>query len=515
MPIVSLRPDGTSVNTFIVTGGASAHAVTADNSDASHIEAIYPGYSEARLNFGTYVLASTQFVRMARLRVRWTTVAPGAITLWYVRLLDAFGNVSTTDTYQFTASGAIQSTDGAWRLTAPDGQPWLQAEVDSIQVQIFPGLYTGNVQMPRIHELYLDLDVNSNPVAAVVLPVNGSTFTTSTRPPTVFSYSDPDNDQMEAYRVKVFSDDQYGAIGFDPNVSMALFDTGKVYVSAPPIAGVTPNVDLLDGHSYKSYVWVYQQLAGNGTVGNGISAPAISTYTIDIVAPPTPSIAAAADQPNNRVILTITPNDPAGAGKTLTIERSSDAGATWSYVRGGRSLANTVTPIIIHDYEMPPNTPVIYRARNLTTVGGSTIASSYSASSAPAVTIVTQEWWLKDPLDPTNNMILQVLGDHMDEDIPEDMAFFSPLGRTRKVSVTDVIKGTESVLTVDFTDEDEYAKFEALRDSQRVLLLVRGWTNKQWYIKFGPTYKHTIYNYTPIYQTVTVPWTEVDPAVTA
>lgn len=169
----------------------------------------------------------------------------------------------------------------------------------------------------------------------------------------------------------------------------------------------------------------------------------------------------------------------------------------------------SLPPLVIHDYEMPPNTAVIYRARNAVTIGGSTIAGSYSIATAP-VTITTQDYMLKDPLNPNNNLILNVLGPSVREDKPEDIAFFSPLGRTRKVAVADKIKGVESVLELDFTEESEFDDFETLRNSQRILLLVRGWTNEQWYIRFGPVMSKTLYNYDPPYRTVTIPWVEVD-----
>jgi hypothetical protein len=510
MTTTALRPNSTIVNTFTLAGGGSAHAVTSDNSDSSYAEAIYPGYSELRVDFSTYPLTYNEWIRQVRVRVRWATIAPGAITLWYIRMMDQFGNASPTDTYQTTTSGTIYTTEGAWRTTAPDGQPWLQSELDSIQVQIWPGLYTGNVQMPRIYEIYVDIDINENPVATITSPTNGSTFTTSTRPPTVFTYYDPDGDQMEAYRVKVFSDTQYMASGFNPNTDAAVFDTGKVWASAPPLNGVSPNVDFLDGHSYRSYVWLYQVGAPNGTVGNGISVPATSTYTIDIVAPPTPTINATADQTNARVILEITPNDTPDASKTMVVERSDDGGVVWVFVRGGRDMLNIASPpLYLYDYEMPPNTDVIYRARNAVTIGGSTIAGSYSTTTIP-VSINTQDYLLKDPLNPNNNIVLNVLGPSVREDKPEDVAFFSPLGRTRKVAVADKIKGVESTLELDFTDEDEFIAFETLRETQRILLLVRGWTNEQWYIRFGQVMSKTLYNYTPTYRTVTIPWVEVD-----
>ena len=79
MTVVTLRPNNTYVNTFTLTGGATAHAVTSDDSDGSYAEAIYPGYSEMRLDFNTYVLGGNQFIKAARLRVRYVTLPQGRL----------------------------------------------------------------------------------------------------------------------------------------------------------------------------------------------------------------------------------------------------------------------------------------------------------------------------------------------------------------------------------------------------------------------------------------------------
>lgn len=195
---------------------------------------------------------------------------------------------------------------------------------------------------------------------------------------------------------------------------------------------------------------------------------------------------------------------------TVTIQRSIDNGATWTsrgiYYQYGDVARGTYFYL---DYEALPNTGAIYRAVTSIVDTGLTITGPYSANTA-LVVVATNEWWLKSTTDPSFNMILDVIGDNFTQVKPEDKATFSALGRNRKVTVADVIKGEEGTLGLDFLLESNYWSFETLRNRQEVLLLQRGWTNEQWYISLGESREMKLFRYTPTYRQVTIPWVEVD-----
>ena len=55
MSVTTLRPNGTLGNSAVLTGGATAHAVLSDDSDASYAE--YPAFNFlSQLSLGTFAL---------------------------------------------------------------------------------------------------------------------------------------------------------------------------------------------------------------------------------------------------------------------------------------------------------------------------------------------------------------------------------------------------------------------------------------------------------------------------
>lgn len=502
MTITTLRPTSDSVNTFTLTGGASAHAVTSDNSDASYANAIYPGYSELIVGFSGFTLPAGTYIKQVRMRIRYATLAPGAITLWYARLIDPQGNASTLDTYQ-TIQGTPIEGQGGWRPLNPQGNSWSAADINALRVDVYPGLWTGNVQMPIIYEVYLDVETNTNPTTTITSPANGGSVTTSTRPPTVFTYADVDNDPIDAYRVMVFSSTQYSAVGFDPNTATtAVYDSGKVSTQFLPTGGVAPNVDLSNLVTYRSYVWVYQFGATGGRTGNGVSTPAMSQYSINVTPPAIPTITATASTVFGVqfIAVDIAAGSGGAATATINIERSTDNGNTWIVAFTGGS------GVQFQDLLFVPSTPTLYRARAYTAGG---IAGAYSAN--VSATVNDTEWRIRDRDNPlTNTMKLNILGASVKTQHPEDKAFFSPLGRARKVAVSDVLKGSESTLQVEFLTDDDYHLFMALRALQKTLWLTRGWTGEGWWIQFTEQGEEELFNYSPTYRTFTIGWIEVD-----
>lgn len=98
--------------------------------------------------------------------------------------------------------------------------------------------------------------------------------------------------------------------------------------------------------------------------------------------------------------------------KTYIIESSDDGGTTWRAVRNlvtaGANFAEAPSQsFTVYDYEIQPGVQRIYRARASYVQSGSTVAGSNSAYT-PGLIWSPTDWWLKNPLIPSHNMIVYV-----------------------------------------------------------------------------------------------------------
>lgn len=94
------------------------------------------------------------------------------------------------------------------------------------------------------------IEYNRTPTVDVTGPTGSVTIA---RPTVTWNYSDADGDTQVSYRIKVFSQAQYEAGGFDPTSSIPDWDSGKVFNTASSIQ--VPQ-DLVNGITYRAYVQV-------------------------------------------------------------------------------------------------------------------------------------------------------------------------------------------------------------------------------------------------------------------
>lgn len=349
-----------------------------------------------------------------------------------------------------------------WQLTRPDGSAWVSG--DFISQGDACVLLADNDSVYRVHDVGMDVLVNERPVVSAVGPTG--TITTST-PAITWTYTDPDGDVAERVRVIVCSASQ-GSPDTFINPAQVLYDSGEVLSSAASHQVTTP---ISDGVRY-----IYVKVADAGSNGR-YSLYATATVTIAANPPAAPTVAAVADNTNNRVNLTVTAVTST-AGQKFTVDRSDDGGVTWktlprleptgaSTVDGEGRLSGTGTPPVAtaRDHEAPPGVAVRYRAKSTLTVA----VGSYGASSA-SVTVTITDWWLKDPLTPANNRIVDVQGP-VDSDETERTAVMEPLGRKYPVVLADAYGGEDGTLDVKSFSEAEHQTIRALIRAQRTLIL--------------------------------------------
>ena len=322
----TLLPNGTrsGAGDFTVTGAATIHAALNDASDGSSV--LRTSTTATRsfvVNLGTYALAANERVERVRAVVRMAR--GGNQSKVYVRLGyvtdSAAGTIRYAAADQFTGSSSIGTVNGAYRTTAPDGQDWDQARLNDLVVKVTDYSPTSGGRT-TVYEIKVEVEVNVQPTLTVTAPTG--TVTDTARPAIAWTYSDGDGDAQTVYETRVFTAAQYGAAGFDPSTSSAVWESGLVSSSDP---GVTPGVDLEDGVVHRAYV-----RAGHG-IGSGtfLSAYAFSQFTVDYEAPPAPDLSTAFQSLLNRVSVTAV-----GHTNVLSVEDATLAttAGTWAAISG-------------------------------------------------------------------------------------------------------------------------------------------------------------------------------------
>lgn len=139
---------------------------------------------------------------------------------------------------------------------------------------------------------------------------------------------------------------------------------------------------------------------------------------------------------------------------------------------------------------------------------------SSSASAAGSASVDTEEWWLKDPTDSTLNTTFKPTRRMLTLSDSADQAVFRPLGRSTAVVVSDVLRGAELPFEAVCSDQAALDALEALRDTQRTLLLQMGSSGEQFYVNLvGPrtrTRRTVVRSGAPAHYVYSVKAVEVD-----
>ncbi len=257
--------------------------------------------------------------------------------------------------------------------------------------------------------------------------------------------------------VKIFTEAQAVAAGFDPTTDTPLWSTTKAYalsyidgVATSTCPTITCDTTQLENDvSYRAYA----RASIEGTAQTDPwGAWAHSAFALDLDTVAAPSIAVVAEDSVGRIEISA-----GGSGDktghtlpTLSVERSADEGATWIPVRG---LTEVVLPsltamAVAYDYEAPRGVELTYRARTTTTYAGSRVSSPWATDT---VTAALSGWNLKAPQEPTLNAIgLHVTGD-VSEEYVEQVSVQRPMNRPRPVVLTAAIAGADLPADGSFT----------------------------------------------------------------
>lgn len=417
MSSTTLRPNATTSAPTSVTGAASAHAATSDDSDSSYFtvdDSNVPGV----VGLGTTTLASGAITKQYRTRYRGRNTSADPNDLFAVEIITK--STATLGTQSVTVDETVTTYTGGYvpvTLT--------QAQIDDLNLTVS----SPDSDSIRAYELYLDLVYVTQP-STTVTAVSPDPYTASTLVPIAWTNTlDSDGGPATRYEIKVFTDAQYGTGGFDPDTSTPYYTTGEVVSSA-----LTANVGPLEnGDTYRAYVRVAQTVNG----ASHWSDWAYDEFTMNVTTSDVDTVTAAADNGNGAIDVTVAWDSASTGWEYMEVQRSIDGGATWADVRGATYVATTdsgATDFTVTDYEVPNGTSVLYRARATYLSSSLQITGAWVQSSS--VSWTSTDTFLKDPNDPSLNMVVKLTSAPL-ESYPVRQGVFTPLGAVHPVVISD------------------------------------------------------------------------------
>lgn len=462
MAVTVVRPDSTNsgASNFTVTGAATLHAATNDNSDSTFVRKTGTGTKSAIVGFGTTALGASQTV--SRVRVRARVQGPTSATKLNLQLGTRVDGVNYFSS-ALAVRGVVATGEvvGPWYAASPDGGSWDQARIDNLRCQITD--YKDSGDRGFVYELYIDVDIANQATVTVSAPTG--TVTTTSKPDVSWSVTDPDGDIATSYQVKVISSATYTAAGFDPSTSAASWDSGQVTGT-----DVSASVgDFLLNGTYRAYVRVAKDV-------NGVpfwSGWAFSQFTISLSPPTVPTLSLTYTAGENKTAITVTGAAPTGfTSQTFEVQRTSNAGTTWSQVRYATALIpNGSYVATVTDNEPPRGATVGYRVRAIGLSGANVQASAWSATSN--VTTVNDGTWVFKTLEPTAQVATDVAVQPDDAwEEPEQIGIFRPIGRTYPVVVAGALEADSGSYRIVAASTAAYTALAPLIAYQGTLLVL-------------------------------------------
>jgi hypothetical protein len=465
MAVTTVRPNATASGStlFTISGGSgSLHAATNDDSDSTFFSksTSIVGQASALLDFGTTTISASQRVKRVRIRARVSTpTTAGRINVY-------LGTRADNQNYFHSALSirglnAATTFVGAWQTAAPNGEDWSQATINGLRAKVTE--YNDTGVLGSIFELYIDVDISTQPTVTVSAPTG--TITTTTAPDVTWAYADTDNETQAYYELKVFSAAQYGAGGFNALTSTSTYESGEIASSdSTTIVG-----DLLLSGTYRAYVRVAKAVNGSPFY----SAFAFSQFTITVTPPSVPVLSAAWNSSLGKATLTVTGTSPTGfTSQYFDVHRSDDSGTIYDGIRNGEN----VTPNASHigtavDYEAPRGIVAFYRARAVGVDASSNEFPSDWSTVQQVLITNDQTWWFKAVEEPAYNVgDIRVLA-QLDTTIEEPNTVFRPLGATRPIVVAGPLQGEDGIYSIKTLTEAEYDSFYPLMTYQGTVLV--------------------------------------------
>jgi hypothetical protein len=527
LAVVTVRPNSTSqmgLPTNTVVGAASANAALADSSDTSYVQltALARLDSEViRVGFPTPSLPAGAKVLSVGLRRRIQTVVvtdpinqPPPVTHTWLRcllgLIEVVGQAQQPKKSIVSRSCPTSTVTSQWieedlgSVPPPAGAVWDPATTLS-NVTLDIGRDAA-VQTLRVSAVYLDVTYQQQSAVIATGPTGTST---ATSPTVTWTYSSPDSQPQQAYRVAVYTAAQIAQGGFTPFVTTPIQASNWTPgASWSPSSGWllgedlqwTLTSDLTDG-AYTAYVQAQPRWSGGGDFPTAVSstswtrAAAVSPPPLQNPPPPAVLLAATFDTTNSRVALTFQPGGASPATTAFTAQASRDNGVTWVDIpRLAYRPANGSAAVTDYDYNFFEfNVETRYRVVAYT---GTPRVAATTPSNVLSVTPAGDQHLLKHPSNPLLNTVLPVAapkpGDGIKITERQVQGTFQPVGGAGSTVLPITVSGPNSGLEYELEalfirGEPSFAYYQPVVQLQRsgsVLLWQRPDGNL--WIKLGP-----------------------------
>lgn len=347
VPTSTRQPSG-SIAGLTLVGGATFHAVLADASDATYVDAANDRCSTSRgviVGLGNMAALPTGAVIQAvRVVHRVKDLSTGTKDT-LVRGRPYLSNYIGAGVVNAGSEDVFTDYAGPWETTRPQGGAWTVADVDALEVLLTSCTAGGG---GRTHTAYLAVEVlvNERPVVgALVLDAPAD----NTRPEVSWpNLSDPDDDPQESYEVRFYATTSAGAVidPDNPGAAVLAWSSGQVLNSGVrsrevgdggPKATGSPD-ELAPGY-YRAYVRVWQPKVAGQVVASTWANSAI--FVIDVSAPAQPTLLAQQESSQGRIRIDVQANE-----NVLEYEASTGEGAApsgWAARTNGQAPATTVT----------------------------------------------------------------------------------------------------------------------------------------------------------------------------
>lgn len=517
MPILVLRPNESLGNgTWNIVGpaGTTLHGALADDNDATYVQntglaqletqIFKVGLSDVSLPVGSKIFS-------VGVRVRVQQVAPTdpgdgggpkppprCIIFWIQKVIysiltrqyDKFFRLifgfhcprpkpppTPTDPPPPVAWETIEL---AKYLQQPAGGEWTQQSFNDF---VF-GMGRDDATDPaRISSVYVDVEYNTPPVVTVTGPTGSISDTTT--PTVTWTYADQESDRQQSSQVRIFSQEQYTASGFDPLASTAFAESNWVIGEDTQW---TITRDLPNGN-WRAYVQVEQVWLGIGTHRSNM---AFVQWAQTVPGPPNPHLNAFFELDLNRVRLELTEGGPSPETITYNLYSSDNAGISWDLVRDGYQIGVAADRSAqIWDYEAPIKRLRQYRAQAFRQMGVIRVASGFS--NTVSVTPESEFFWFKDVLVPVRNRVVPLVYD--DHKMTRDQGFFRPIVaegvEARVIPVTGPVYGREGTFQFIFTELDPETWWDDFHNLWKAgtTILYQLTNAEQYYVRLGKELK--------------------------
>lgn len=468
MSKVTTRPNATPSNDFDVTG-ASAHAALSDNSDATLIsipQATGGDDRSCRLGFAEPSIPAGAVLKEDRIRIKANKSGAGypPMRLTSVR---AYPNGSSL-------AGEAKNVDVGYVAKTTTTVLKAANAIAHSQLELVIEAHTFDVNIldvGEIFEVYWDTYYVEQPTVDSVSVSPTSPISDDDTPTISWTQTaDADGGFPSKHQVKVFSDAQYLAGGFDPATSAATVDSGVIDSLATDWELSTN----LPDDTYRAFVRV-------ANVVNGVdlwSDWAYVQFDLAVLRPAVPTLTVTPEDANGRIL--VRAQDPGGGAVGSTnfqIQRSRDGGASWDYIRTVDDFSLIAPGDIGYDYETGNGEVVKYRARALHTFAtGATSKSGWTVSANASWS--SFKTWIKHPTRPDLNLIVQI-SSQAGRRRAARKSRKDALGREDPIVVYDSARsGNEGEVTF-MVEEDDLDAFEELLEAQ-VPLLVQTPVSHRW-----------------------------------